>query len=132
MPLIRLDRAYFDEEAVAVLGVLGGASRWLALVAALVIVASLGVALRRRRVLGKLRAAEPEWSSGSSVASTVLPRIARLRGAHLSGAPVPSHHTLAHKWLLGIARQFVAQFGYFRNPESPRPDVPHATRDHAP
>ncbi len=57
-----------------------------------------------------------EWSSGPRGASAVLPEIERLRKSGLSGAPVASHHSLAHRWLLAKAREVVAQLAFFNKP----------------
>ena len=113
-------------EATAV----GAAKGWLGVVAALTVVVCVSIGLLLWRASTELRAGKRDWSSESSVASAVLPQIQRLRGDHLSGAPVPTRHALAHRWLVATARRFVAQFPYFRKPEDPDAATPHGTPDH--
>ena len=71
------------------------------------------------------RPPKQDWSSGTSMASAVLPQIEQLRSGRVSGATLSTRPMPARKRLIARARRLVAQFAYFRKPENSVADDDH-------
>ena len=103
----------------------------VALVAALAVLLCVSAGLLSWKALRILRGYIQSRSTGSSVASAILPEIERLRHSHHSGVPISARPAPTHNWLLATARQVVARFSYFRTRENPASQADETPHHHA-